>query len=173
MAQQFDQLQRDMQKAVRDLAGSNRAASSKLRDALGDTQQKELGLRMKYGAEWIKRGLGPQVWMREEPVTRGLDELKEQVRQAQASLDKGGAQGNELEKQLAQVEKLRSQLDRMSRQRGQQQGGQQQGGQQGGQQQGQQGGGQQGQQGQQGGGQQSGEQSGGSAYGNPSGGNRG
>ena len=60
-----------MQSAVRDLAGSQRPASSKVREALGEMQQRELGLRMRYLSEWISRGLGAYAWLREAAGHRG------------------------------------------------------------------------------------------------------
>ncbi len=123
-------------------------------------QQNELGLRMQYLSEWIGRGLGAYAWLREAPVTEGMDRLAEQTRQAQQALGQGGDQQNEgMEQALARVERLRRQMEQMANQLQQGQQGQGQPGQQGqsGQQgqpgqQGQQGqGGQQGQPGQQGG----------------------
>ncbi|MCW5977855.1 MAG: hypothetical protein KIT09_07245 [Bryobacteraceae bacterium] len=177
MSDELQRLEREMQDAVKDLAGSQRAASSKLREALGEMQQKELGLRMKFSAEWIRRGLGPYAWLREAPVTEGLNRLSEQLKDAQRSLGESPKGQESLESALARVEQLRNQMQQLAQSlrqgeqqgRGQQQGeqqgrGQQQGAQQGrgdqqgGQQPGQgaqqgQPGGQQGQSGQQGGGQ--------------------
>jgi hypothetical protein len=169
MLRDLQKLEQDMQRAARDMAGTNRSASSKIREALGEMQGKEIGTRMRLGAEWLKRGYGSATYMREQPITEGLDKLKEQLKDAQGQVDQNGAgqqAGNELERALSQVERLRAQLQRQSQgQRGNQQGnqqGQQRGqGQQGqqGQQAGQQG--QQGQGGQQGKGQQAGNQQGG------------
>jgi hypothetical protein len=151
MADEFRDLERRTQAAVRDLAGTQRPAASKLRDALGEAQQDELGLRMKANAEWIRRGLGSYAWMREAPITAGLDKLRDNLRDAQNAMQSGNGDPNDMEKRLSQVERLRNQLQQMARQ------GQQRGNQRGDQpgQQGQQGRtGQQGQQGQEGGGQQ-------------------
>jgi hypothetical protein len=153
---------------------------------------------MEFGAEYFRSGQGPN-WVRqgyERPVTRSLQDMAEAIREAQGALREGDQQmagQSDLERQVARVEQLRQQLERLQQQArgqqgqegqqqqgGQQQGGQQQGGQQqGGQQQGgqQQGGQQQGgqQQGgqQQGGQQQGGQQQGGNQYGagGPNGGN--
>ena len=151
MAQELRQLEHDMQQAVRDLAGSQPAASSKLRQALGEMQQNELSLRMKYLSDWISRGLGAYAWLREAPVTQGMRRLADQTRQAEAAVGKDTKQESELARALTRVEDLRNQLEQLTRgshQQGQQ-GGRSQGKQQG--QQGQQGQrGQQGEQGQQG-----------------------
>jgi hypothetical protein len=157
MADKLQALERDMQEAVKDLAGSQRPASSKVREALGEVQQRELGLRMKFSADWIKKGFGPYAWLREAPITEGLNRLSEQLKEAQQALGEAPKSQEGLESALARVEELRNQLQRLSQglRRGEQQGrGQQQQGQ--GQQPGQQPGGQQpgqqpGQQGQPGG----------------------
>ncbi|MEB2362903.1 MAG: hypothetical protein HUU41_14480 [Bryobacteraceae bacterium] len=139
MLSELQRLERDMKDSVRDLAGTERAASSKLREALGDMQQSELGLRMKFQSEYIRRGLGAYAWMREQTITQGLDRLTDQVKEAQRALGESGSQEENqgLKRSLAQVEELRNRLQRqmsqLSRQQGQrgQQGQQGQPGQQG------------------------------------------
>jgi hypothetical protein len=110
MAAELQRLERNMQDAARDLASSQRPAASRLRQALGNMQQDELALRMRYNAEMIRRGLGPLVWMREAPVTEGLRNLRDQLREAQAALDRspGGQLG--MERALAQLERLRNRI---------------------------------------------------------------
>jgi hypothetical protein len=167
MADELQSLERQMQQAVRDLAGSQQASSSKLREALGEMQQRELTLRMKYLAEWIRRGLGAYAWLREAPVTEGLDRLSRQLGEAQRALGESPRSGENLDSALARVEQLRNQLQRLTEemQRGEQgrQGAQRGGqrGEQGGAQRGEQGG----QQGAQSGGNQPGGQQGGAAPG--------
>ena len=187
MSADVQRLEQEMQRAARDLANTQGQASAKLREALATMQQNELQTRMKLVEAYLRRGLGSYAVMREAPITQGLNQLKEQIRDAQAALDHGAQAGQKgqqgLEQALAQAEKLRQQIEQMARngQRGKrgdgqkngQQPGQQQGqgqqpgqqpgqqGQQSGQQQGQQPGQQPGQQGQQGGQQQGGQQPGG------------
>ena len=147
MLNELNGLERDMQSAARNMQGTQRGASSKIREALGEMQQNELKLRMKYGAEWIRRGLGSYVGSRETPVTMGLESLRNQLHNAESAMtpsnDKGKQSG--VEQALNQIERTRQQLQRASggQQQGQQQGQKGQKGQQPGQ-------GQQGQQGQQG-----------------------
>ncbi len=156
MAADLDRLEQDMQKAAHDMNGTQPGASSRLREGLSEIQQTEAKLRMKFSANYIRQGQGGYMVPREQPLTETLDKVSQDIRRAQEALNNGGKQqagnGNgDVERSLAQVERLRSQMERMAG-RGQQQGGQQQGDQQG---QGQQGQGQQGQ-GQQGQGQQGG-----------------
>lgn len=115
MMAELSRLERDMQGAVRNLAGSQRSASSRLREALGEMQQNELKTRMRYHAEWIRRGLGGYIAPREAPITEGLARLAEQTRQAQAALGQGAPNDEKqqgVERALNQVERLRAQLAR-------------------------------------------------------------
>lgn len=116
MADELQRLERQMQQTVRDLAGSQQAASAKLREALGEMQQRELSLRMKYLAEWIRRGLGAYAWLREAPVTEGLDRLSRQLGEAERALGESPKTGENLETALNRVEQLRNQLQRLTEQ---------------------------------------------------------
>jgi len=174
MADQLKQLEKQMGDAARSLSGAQNPVSTKLRDALSEAQQNELELRMRKGAEWLRQGQGMYTWLRESTVTMGIDQLRDKLQQAQASLQQQGQPGKgegdkaDIEKALAQVEGLRNRMQQLAQgqqkpgkngQQGQNRG--QQGQPQPGQAQaGQQPGGQQ-PNGQQPGGQQSGQQPGG------------
>ena len=162
MAKDVEQLEKDMQKAARDMAGTQPDASNRIRGALSEMQQNEVRLRTKYSADNIRRGYGPYMVDREAPITRALDNVSQDLKDAQNALRQGVDQAtaqNGTERSLQQLERMRSQMERMARpgqQGGQQQGGQQQGGQQQG--------------GQQAGGQPGGGQPGGNQYGGQYGG---
>jgi len=186
---ELKKLEAGMQSAARDLQSTQRQASTKVREALGEMQQMELGRDMERNAQWIRRGMGQYAVMSESQITAGLNEVRDQLKQAQQAMGKGADPKNDqaVERALQQVEQYRRMLEQMGSQQGQrgkpgrdgqpgqqpgqqgQQGGQQQQGQQqGGQQQGgqQQGGQQQGmQQGNQTGSQQGGQQQGGQQQG--------
>jgi hypothetical protein len=147
MAADLDRLEQDMQKAAHDMNGTQPGAASRLREGLSEIQQTEAKLRMKFSANYIRQGQGGYMVPREQPLTDTLDKVSQDIRRAQDALNNGAKQqagsGNgDIERSLAQVERLRSQMERMAG-RGQQQGDQQ-------------GNGQEGQQGQQGNGQQAG-----------------
>ena len=112
--EEYQRLERDMQGAVREMEGGKRGAGSKLREALGQAQQDELALRMKYSAEYLRRGFGNHVWMREAPVTRGLQQLSERLRQAQSAQDEQQQGEGALAQALSEVEQLRRQLQEMA-----------------------------------------------------------
>ncbi len=174
MVDDLARLENGMRDASRAMAGTNRSASSKLRDALGQLQADDIRLRMKSNSENIRRGFGAAIVPREAPITAGLQQFRDQLRQAEQMAGNNSGKPGDLEKALSDVERLRSQLDRMRsgrQQGGRQPGSEQQGSQPGGQQQSgqqqgaaQQGGPQQGGQ-QQGGQQQGGQQQGGQQQG--------
>jgi hypothetical protein len=164
MIEDLKKLESDIQGAARAMAGGQRKASAKLRDALGNLQQEELQHRMKWSAEYLRRGLGQFVVMREAVTTQALDTLAEQLKDAQKAIGPGDARPGDqkgLEEALAQTERLRRQMASLNPGRRNQQGGQrgqegargqQSGGQSGGAQRGQ-----EGARGQSGGGQPGGE----------------
>jgi hypothetical protein len=107
------QLEQDMQKAGRDMAGSQRSASSKLRDALGDVQKQELRLKMGWTVEVMRRGMGAYALMRQPEITRGLSQLRDRVREAQSAMNREPNGGQDLEAALGRVEQLRQRLEEM------------------------------------------------------------
>ncbi len=160
MAADVSQLEKDMQNAARELAGTQPTASEPWRDGLSELQQNEVTRRMQASADWIKRGQGGLMVTREAPVTEALDKMSEDLRQAQSALN-SNPQGNgqtDAERSLARLERLRNQMEQMAARAQQQNGGQQNG-------QGQQGSQQNGKGGQQGNGQQGNAQQGGNATG--------
>lgn len=123
----LEQLEQRMREASRNMAGTEPAASAKVRDALGDVEQKEARVRMKYNGDMIRRGFGAYTVMRQAPVTQALDELRNQIRDARAALGREPSQerAGQAERALAQVEQLRRELESaQARERGGQ-GGQQ------------------------------------------------
>ena len=135
LSKELEQLQRDMQQQQQSLAGTQPGASSKMRRALSDAEEKELALRMQKNAEWIRQGYGDRNVGMEDSVTAGLDQLARELRDTQSALNDGKQGGpatdRQTEEALSQVRGLRQMLEQA--QQAQQQGGQNQPG-QGGQQ---------------------------------------
>lgn len=117
MQRDYQRLEQEMREAARALDGAQRGAASRLREALGEAQQNEVGLRMRLGAEWMRRGLGPYLAPRERVVTEALERLSEQVEQARqlAGREGGGPQREQIERALGQIENLRERLERQAR----------------------------------------------------------
>jgi hypothetical protein len=138
-------LEKNLQETARELAtGNQNAASTKLREALGDMQQSDLRARIQRGADWMRRGIDPNANGMEPEIAAGMQRLEKGVHDAQEAMGAAPQQGNDsqqgIETALNRVERLRSSLSRdgQGRQQGQgQQSGQGQG--QGGQQAGQRG----------------------------------
>lgn len=153
LMEDYQKLEKDLQDAARQLRGSQRSASAKLQEGLGDAQKEDLNLKLKMMSEYIRRGYGQYMSGREREITRALDNLRDKVKEAEKMAGPGGTKSDPTEKALAQVEQLRQQIAELTRQ--QQQAGNQQGNQQGNQP-----GNQKGQAGQKGQGQQPGQRQG-------------
>jgi hypothetical protein len=119
MATDYQGLESEMGKAVRDTAGSNRQLSNKLREALGQLQQNEISNRMRLTADYLRRGLGASTVMREGITTQALNNLRDQLHEMQGSLG-NGQQGpgdkerKALEEALARTEQLRKEISRQA-----------------------------------------------------------
>ena len=146
LADELGSLEKELQDTSRELATNKQtAASTKLRDALGDMQQSDLRTRIQRGADWMRRGIDPNASGAEPEITAGMQRVGKEIRDAQQALGASPqqSQGNDsqdgLETALNRVERLRNQMgsltrDGQGRQQGQQGSGQGQGAQQGGQQ---------------------------------------
>ncbi|HXI42805.1 MAG TPA: hypothetical protein VNH83_22675 [Bryobacteraceae bacterium] len=107
------QLEQEMQRAARDMAGSQRSASGKLRDALGDVQKQELRLKMGWTVEVMRRGMGAYALTRQPEITRGLNQLRDRMREAQSAIGREPDSGQALEAALDRVEQLRQRLEEL------------------------------------------------------------
>lgn len=112
---ELTKLEDDMQRSARDMAGSQPAASSKLRDALGQMQQQELRLNMKWSLEYMRRGGAAYALSREMSVTQGLNQLRDRLKEAEGALNRQQPGGQDVEAALARAEQLRQQLEQMKR----------------------------------------------------------
>jgi hypothetical protein len=141
LANDLGGLEKNLQDTARELATNNQnAASTKLREALGDMQQSDLRSRIQRGADWMRRGIDPNANGMEPEIAAGMQRLEKEVHDAQQAMGAAPQQGNDsqqgIETALNRVERLRNQLgglsrDGQGRQQGQgqgQQGGQGQGG---------------------------------------------
>jgi hypothetical protein len=118
MLDDVQKLEADMQQAARAMAGTERQASAKVREALGNLQQEEIATRMKWSADAIRRGLAPYAALREAMTTQALNNLAEQLKEAQRALGSGGGRqqpgGRNIEDALAQAERLRRQMQSLN-----------------------------------------------------------
>jgi len=117
MANDYQRLEQDMGNAIRDTLATNRPLSSKLREALGQVQQNEINNRLRLSADFLRRGNGAVATMRDTVTTQALNNLRDQLREIQKSLGNGqpGAGDKDrqaLEQALAEIERLRKEMER-------------------------------------------------------------
>jgi hypothetical protein len=168
LSDDLSHLEKGLRDTARELAPNQPDTSSKLRDALSEMDQSDLGNRVQRTADWMRRGINPNSNGTEGEIASGLKKLSDQVRQAQQGMGTGrdsqgrSGQGTETAA-LNHVDRLRSEIQSLSRGQGQEGQRSRQGTQQArsGQQPGQPGQSGQAQGGQQSGGQQAGGQQGG------------
>jgi hypothetical protein len=121
MAEQLEQLQREVQRQAQNLAGDDPQLSSKLRDAVSSLQQQDLASHMKKDSDWIRDGYAAQTWVNEQGATLALDHFNQQMQQAQQlaqNAKRGNGQpkpGDDTQRALQQLEQLRQQLSRATR----------------------------------------------------------
>jgi len=121
MADDLSRLKKGMQGAMGELASSEPSAASKLRETLGELERSELQSRLQKSADSIREGVDPNSnspslgrtsnASNEQAIAAGIERLSEQMRQAQQALT--GRQNPE--EALDRVERLRSQLETLSR----------------------------------------------------------
>ena len=137
-------LQKGLRDTARDIAPTQPAAAQKLRDSLTAMDESDLDNHVQRTADWLRRGINPNVNGTEGEIAEGLQKLDQQLRQVQEQVqDKaqqgvgqnkpgqegpgrrsgqlGGAGGEEtaeLDAARNKVEQLRSQLEAMTASRG-------------------------------------------------------
>jgi hypothetical protein len=121
LADQMQQLQKQLQNQAQGLAGQQPDTTRKVRKALSDAEQEEIAVRMRKNSEWMREGFGSRTWPMEDGISAATKRLSSQLDDARQSLDKsrqGQETGQEdsLGQALAQVRSLREQLQAQSRQ---------------------------------------------------------
>jgi hypothetical protein len=134
ISKDYERLEQSMREGLRALSGSDRQTATRLREALGEAQQNELGLRLKLGSDWLRRGLGSQMGSRERVATEMADRLSNQVNEARqmAGQSQGqgggrdqGQRGAEARQALDRLQQARSRMESAMNGQGQGSGGQQ------------------------------------------------
>ena len=110
MQEEVEALESKIQQTARRMEDGE--ASRKLREALGDLQQSEVGTRLGKAAAYIRQGYAVHIAQSERGVTRALEKLQRQVGEAERLAAAEGHGGDQdLERYLAQLEELRRQLE--------------------------------------------------------------
>jgi hypothetical protein len=120
LANDLGGLEKNLQDTARELATDKQnAASTKLREALGDMQQSDLRARIQRGADWMRRGIDPNANGMEPDIAAGMQRLEKGLHDAQQAMGAAPQQGNDsqqgIETALNRVERLRNQLGGLSR----------------------------------------------------------
>ena len=89
LSDDLSQLEKNLRNTARELAPTQPQSASKLRDALGGMDQTDLTNRVQRTADWLRRGVNPNSNGTEEGISKGLDQLSQQVHEAQQGLGPG------------------------------------------------------------------------------------
>ena len=120
LSDDLSQLEKNLRNAARELAPTQPQSASKLRDALGGMDQTDLTNRVQRTADWLRRGVNPNSNGTEEGISKGLEQLSQQVHEAQQGLGpgkpgQGQAQGQgEQTAALDHVERFRDQVESLT-----------------------------------------------------------
>jgi hypothetical protein len=120
LSDDLTQLQKNMRNSARELAPTQPQTASKLRDALGGMDQTDLTNRVQRSADWLRRGINPNANGTEEGIGKGLQQLSQQVHEAQQGLgpakpgQSGSPQGGEQSAALDHVERFRDQIESLT-----------------------------------------------------------
>ena len=116
LSDDLSQLEKNMRNAARELAPSQPQAASKLRDALGGMDQTDLTNRVQRTADWLRRGINPNSNGTEEGISKGLDQLNQQVHEAQQGEGPGKPSQGQGEQTAAldHVERFRNQIESLT-----------------------------------------------------------
>lgn len=112
MGERLAGIEREMQSQSRRLREGNRAASDKLRSALGDLQQSEAATSILNASDMIRRGMAPYVAQGERGVSQALRRLRDDLMQVeQLAQGEGGDRRLGLARALHDMENLRRRME--------------------------------------------------------------
>jgi hypothetical protein len=122
LSSDLSNLQKNLRETARETAPNQPDVAKKLRDALTEMDESDLDNHVQRTADWLRSGINPNSNGTESQIAQGLQKLTQQLQQAQQGMGqgrpsgRGATQGDETAA-LDQIEKLRSQIEAMSRSR--------------------------------------------------------
>ncbi len=131
LSNDLSKLQKNMRDSAREMAPNQPEAAKQLRDALTEMDNSDLDNHTQRTADWLRRGINPNANGTEGQIAQGLDKLKQQLQQAEQAMNeqKGGQRGSgqqpgqaDQAAALDAIERLRNQVESMTRGRGGSQG---------------------------------------------------
>jgi hypothetical protein len=121
---EVSKLQQNVRDAAREMAPTQPGVAQKLRDALTEMDQSDLDNHVQRTADWLRRGINPNSNGTEQEIAKGLQELDQQLRQAQQAVGQSkpgqspGPAAADNAAALGQIERLRGQIEALSGARG-------------------------------------------------------
>lgn len=117
LSDDLSKLQRSLRDTARTMAPNQPHAAQKLRQALTEMDDADLDNHMQRTADWLRRGINPNSNGTESEIAKGLDRLRQQLRDAERSTDlqsplaHPASSATDQTAALEQLQRLRRQLD--------------------------------------------------------------
>ena len=123
LSDDLSNLQRNIRGAAREMAPNQPGVAESLRDTLTEMNNSDLDNRMQRTADWLRRGVDPTTKGTEDQIAQGLTKLSQQLQQASRGMSQAKQREEESTEQdqaelVDQVERLRNQIESMTRSRG-------------------------------------------------------
>jgi hypothetical protein len=123
LSDDLSDLQRNIRGAASEMAPNQPGVAQSLRDALTEMDNSDLDNRMQRTADGLRRGVDPTTRGSEDEIAQGLTKLSQQLGQAskgmgQAKQRKGESTEQDQVELMDQVERLRNQIESMTRSSG-------------------------------------------------------
>src|SRR6202034_99595 len=120
LSDRLSNLQTSLRDAAREMASNQPGVAENLRDALKEMDNSDLDNRVQRSADWLRSGINPNANGTEDQIAQGLAKLSQQLQQAQKAVGPAGQgeqRGAEQDQAalVDQVERLRNQMESMTR----------------------------------------------------------
>jgi hypothetical protein len=122
LANDLGHLEGEMRDTERQLSTTQRGAASRLRDTLGGLDRDEIETKAQRSADRLRKGFVPNSDASEQELTKGLEQMAQGIRSAQQALGPESQQDSQTA--LDRVERLRGQMETLTRDLGARQTGQ-------------------------------------------------
>jgi hypothetical protein len=101
------QLEQQLDRAARDAASTERAASRKMAEAAGSIRDNRLADKIRYSQNLVNRGATPGVYnAAENEIGAGIEELRKRLNEAAGALGEGNENANRMETALERARRL-------------------------------------------------------------------
>ena len=120
LSDSLSNLQTNLRDAAREMASNQPGVAETLRDALKEMDNADLDNRVQRSADWLRSGINPNANGTEDQIAQGLAKLSQQLQQAQKAVGRAGQgeqRGAEQDQAalVDQLERLRNQMESMTR----------------------------------------------------------